>query len=753
MTQGTGKGCPIGYRVYRNADLQPGLLRSGFGKRHMPPMADPLRFGYFTVALAAAAAVAFASGVQFVVVGLRQQRQAMYLSYATLCFCIAVMAIANAFVDVASTSSQLILGTRLVCAAAAIAFPALVMFVGAYTGKPLGREMFAVVCAVSLWFFSLNFVLPYGMVDSSLKLGAPKVLPWGETIAGLDGARSIWGSTFYWLTYLVFSWSLYRAWYQYRHHDRRAGLWLGLCLLVQFTALLWGAVLIDSKGYPYPHVDVFAFLSFVLLMGLSLARQLQRHARELERNADELRDEIETRRQAEFNLRHAAFHDALTGLPNLQHALVILAELLSDAARTGHVGAVLLIDLDNFKTINDSLGHHVGDRVLQVIAGNLLDAAPAGSTVARLGGDEFVVLLQRLSSDEESAADVAVTFAEALLAQLASPLTIDSRTLGMGASIGVALFSNRDETATDILRCADIAMYRAKAGRNAARLFQPQMQHDADRRLELERGLRGALESNELSLNFQPHVSMDGTLVGAEVLLRWHHPMLGDVSPATFIPIAEETGLIHAIGAWVMAQACTHIRNWREAGVAFGGRLAVNVSPWQIAHPQFVQRIEAQVKSAGIDPQWLTLELTESALLNDFSRALVTLQELSDIGFRLALDDFGTGYSSLAYLQQLPLDELKIDQTFISALQPSSVDPLVGFIIDIGRRLGMTTIAEGVETAQQKDTLERLGCDVLQGYLICRPLNEADFLAWLALQATLAIPVPAPRLGEALPEE
>lgn len=716
-------------------------------------MADPLRFGYFSVALMAAAAVALASGMQFVVIGLRQWRQPVYLWYALLCFCIAGMAIANTLVDLSSTSEQGILGTRLACAAAALAFPALVMFVGTYTGKPLSRPAFAIVGALGLWFFVLNFYLPYGMVDSSLRLGPPTVLPWGEPIAALNGDRSIWGTTFYWLTYLVFFWSMYRAWHQYRHDDRRAGLWLGLCLLVQFTALLWGAILVDTQNYPYPHLDVFAFLSFVLLMGLSLARQLQRHALELEHTAEELRDEVETRRQAEFNLRHAAFHDALTGLPNLQHALVMLGDMLAETTHSGYFGAVLLVDLDNFKTINDSLGHHVGDRVLQVIASNLVDAAPDGSVIARLGGDEFVVLLKPVSNNASSAGDDAMATAEALVERLAAPLSIDSRTLGMGASIGVAIFSNQPESATDVLRCADIALYRAKAGRNTARLFEPHMQQDADRRLELERGLRSALDNKELSLNFQPHVSMAGELVGAEVLLRWHHPVLGEVSPATFIPIAEETGLIHAIGTWVMAQACTHIRTWREAGVAFGGRLAVNVSPWQIAHPQFVQRIAAQVKSAGIEPGWLTLELTESALLNDFSRALVTLQELSDIGFRLALDDFGTGYSSLSYLQQLPLDELKIDQTFISALQPASADPLVGFIIDIGRRLGMTTIAEGVETSLQKETLEKLGCDVLQGYLICRPLGEADFLAWLALHASLSAPAPTPPVGEALPEE
>ncbi|MGP1665052.1 MAG: putative bifunctional diguanylate cyclase/phosphodiesterase, partial [Rhodanobacter sp.] len=266
--------------------------------------------------------------------------------------------------------------------------------------------------------------------------------------------------------------------------------------------------------------------------------------------------------------------------------------------------------------------------------------------------------------------------------------------------------------------------------------FLPHMQHDADNRLQLERGLRTALERNELSLHFQPQVSMRGTLVGAEALLRWHHPELGDVSPSIFIPVAEETGLIHALGSWVIVQACAHIQAWSRRGIDFGGRISVNVSPWQIAHPQFVEHIEAQVIATGIDPSSLTLELTESALLNDFDAALITLNRLSSIGFRLALDDFGTGYSSLAYLQHLPLDELKIDQSFVSALQPSIPDPLAGFIVDIGRRLSMVTIAEGVETEQQRARLEAMGCDTLQGYLICRPLCEVDFLNWLAVRAS-----------------
>jgi diguanylate cyclase (GGDEF)-like protein len=699
-------------------------------------LAGPSGFGYFTAALLATAAVALASGLQFLVIGLRQRREPVYLSFALLCLCIAGLSLSDALLVVADTMPQATFAFRITCAMAVLSIPALIMFVGTYTGRPVGRVAFAIVCVLTLWLFLLNLKMPYGVFETSLGKDTPTVLPWGESLFRINGHRSIWGQIFYWLSYLVFLWTLFRAGRRCLSTPRLPGILLGLCLLIQFAALLWGSVVVDTFGYPYPRLDVFAFLSFVLLMGLSLAGQLHSRTLQLERTTHELRTEAETRLQAELNLRHAAHHDALTGLPNRPRALYTLADMLADAVQSGQFGAVLMIDLDNFKIINDSLGHHVGDRVLEAIADSLLAAAPPDSTVARLGGDEFVVLLGALAFDVEGAAAIAMKSAEGIVERLAAPLPIDSRMLAIGASIGVTTFPYQDAGASDILRCADIAMYRAKAaGRNAARLFQPHMQHDADDRLALERGLRTALERQELSLHFQPHVGMRGNLVGAEALLRWQHPGLGNVPPAVFIPIAEETGLIHALGTWVIAQACSSMQEWRRRGIDFGGRIAVNVSPLQIAHPQFVQRIEAQVKAAGVEPSSLTLELTESALINDFDAALGTLLRLSAIGFRLALDDFGTGYSSLAYLQKLPLDELKIDRSFINALQPSVPEPLVGFIIDVGRRLGMTTIAEGVETPQQKEMLEALGCDTLQGYLICRPLAENDFLGWLAGRA------------------
>lgn len=693
-------------------------------------------FGYFTAALLAMAALAYGAAVQFLVIGARQRHDRTHLAFAVLATCLATLALGNALMNAADSVAPAIRGLRMVTGAAILAMPALMVFVGCYTGRPAKRPVLGAVCFAALGMFAFNLIQPYTAFDTTLREGTPLVLPWGESLFTLDGTRSFGGDAFRWASYVIFLWALYRAWRQYREGQRLRGALLGLCLLIQFVALLWGAIVVSTLGKPYPSLDAFAFLSFVLLMGVSLAGQMHAHTLQLERTARELRAEADIRRETELDLRHAAYHDALTGLPNRLRALYTLADLIADATQSHQHGAVLMIDLDNFKTINDSLGHHVGDRVLESIADSLLSVAPAASTVARLGGDEFVVLLGPASTSADDAAARAMDVAAGMLQRLAAPLAIDNRVLGVGASIGVALFPEHGQGAADVVRCADIALYRAKStGRNAARLFLPHMQRDADERLELERGLRTALEQQDFSLHFQPQVDMHGALVGAEALLRWNHARLGQVSPAIFIPIAEETGLIHAIGTWAIECACRHIRQWREQDIDFGGRISINISPWQIAHPQFVSNLAEQVAAAGIEPSTLTLELTESALLGDFDAALRTLQQLSAIGFRLALDDFGTGYSSLAYLQQLPLDELKIDRSFIGALQATIADPLASFVIDVGRRLGMTTIAEGVETAEQEAVLRELGCDLMQGYFICRPLAADDFRQWVGQRA------------------
>ena len=702
-------------------------------------------FGYYTAALVATACIAVTSSVQFVIIGLRQQRDRLYLSYAMLCLCIAGLAFFNALLGLSQNASHGVEMLRAMCTAAAVSFPFFFTFVGTYTGRPLRARPLLIITTVSAAFVAYNLVAPGTMLFSRVSGMQAGELPWGEWVSKLNGLPSPIGWTFHLLTYIAFSWALLMVVLQFRRGERVPAVLLGLCLLTQFSALLWGDIVIDLMGMPYPYVDAFSFLPFVLLMGLSMASQLHLRTMQLEQTTQHLRAEADTRQQAELSLRHLAYHDSLTGLPNRLRVLEMIAEAAASARHHRRACAALVIDLDNFKTINDALGHHVGDRMLEAVSDRLLAASPPDAALGRLGGDEFVVVLDALPDDPGTAASRALDIAQDVRARLAAPLAVDSRVLAIGASIGVTLFTGRDGAPQDVLRRADIALYRAKAaGRNAVRLFEPEMQDAADERLELERGLRAAVEhmgsESSFQLHFQPQLGMDGRLLGAEALLRWRHPTLGDVPPDVFVPIAEETGLIHALGAWVIRQACVRIREWDAHRVDYGEHLAVNVSPWQLSHPTFIDELERMVREAGVQPGRLTLELTESALLQGFESALQTMYALAGIGFRLALDDFGTGYSSLAYLSQLPLHELKIDRSFISGLRPESPSPLAGFIVDVGRRLGMTTIAEGVEGVEQRATLAALGCDGMQGYLLCPPLPLEDFVAWLQQHETARQP-------------
>jgi diguanylate cyclase (GGDEF)-like protein len=699
--------------------------------------ASPITFGYYTAALVATAGIALASGTQFAVVGLWRRREAMYLSYASLCLCIATLAFANALLHTATSLAMATGALRTMIGSAAISFLPFVIFIRAYTGGPPQPRLQLAVGVMASLFVWLNLAQPGTLFFTRLAPGTGIALPWGERLYDVAGTASPWGLLFHALTYVAFLWALARAVKQMRGGEGLRGALLAICLLAQFAALLWGDVVVDALDHHYPYLDAFSFLPFVLLMGLSLAAQLHQRTVQLEQTTRRLEAEAHTRREAEFNLRHVAYHDSLTGLPNRLRALDHLAELHADTLARGQHGAVLLIDLDNFKTINDALGHPIGDRMLEAIADRLLAAAPPDAMLARLGGDEFVLVLGPLAGAPAAVQAQAEQAAERMVARLAEPVTVDSRILAVGASVGVALFPAGEEGVADLLRRADIALYRAKAaGRNTVRLFLEPMQQEADTRLTLERGLRTALEQDRMptqfALHFQPQVNRRGELLGAEALLRWQHPQLGELSPSVFIPLAEETGLIHALGTWVIGQACAHIRAWDRDGVAFGGRLAVNVSAWQLNHPHFAAQLEAQVRAAGIEPSRLTLELTESALLQDFDSALETLNQLSETGFRLALDDFGTGYSSLSYLQRLPLDVLKVDRAFVSELSPNAANPLASFIIDVAHRLGIAAVAEGVETVPQRLALERIGCDGLQGFLICRPVDEPGFRRWLA---------------------
>ncbi|WP_225578203.1 EAL domain-containing protein [Rhodanobacter sp. 7MK24] len=735
-----------------------GWRKLGIGKGTGAAMLDGAylpELGGFSVALIAVAGIAFASGVQYTVIGLWQRRSTVHLSYASLCVLIAALALGNVYQNDAGNLAYAVAGIRWTISAAVLSFLPFVLFIRGYTGDTTGWRTVLALCAVLLLFFCINLSMPATLFFSEVRAGQAMTLPWGERLYRLNGTVSVWGWLFHAGTYLMFAWALGRAWRQWRRGESMQALLLGICLAIEFAALLWGDIAIDVFGVRSPYLDAFAFLPFVLLMSLSLAAQLRQQTRQLEFVRRRLDIEEQTRRAAEHKLLHLAYQDSLTGLPNRTRLLDHLESVRDEAQAQGGCGALLLIDLDNFKTINDGLGHLVGDRLLEAVADRLLAGAPPQSMLARLGGDEFVLLLGPLSRTLAEAREQAQLLAEQLIVRLAEPVAVDRRMLAVGASVGMAMFPDGEAGVADLLRRADIALYRAKAaGRSMVRLFEAPMQQEADTRLLLERGLREALESDagqgQLALHFQPQLDRDGRLLGAEALLRWRHPQHGELPPGVFIPLAEETGLIHALGAWVIAEACARLKAWERDSVAFHGRLAINVSAWQLAHPHFAMQLEQQVRAAGIVPGQLTLELTESALLQDFEGTLAMLQRLVGAGFHLALDDFGVGYSSLSYLQRLPLDVIKIDRAFVSGLAPTDTDPLASFIVDVAHRLDIATVAEGVETEAQRQVLVALGCDGLQGYLICRPVDDAGFRRWLA-EYERTLPAPSAVGNDAMP--
>ncbi len=439
------------------------------------------------------------------------------------------------------------------------------------------------------------------------------------------------------------------------------------------------------------------------------------------------------RLQAERHIRKLAYYDYLTGLANRAHMHERLSDTLRDV-RSGNYGcAFLLIDLDHFKTINDALSHDVGDEVLRAVGRRLVDVVGERGFTARLGGDEFAVLLTRLTPSSEEAAKVAGELAKQILDKLLSPLFVEERAFTLGASIGVVLFPQSGETELDIMRHADMALYRAKhLGRGTIEFYSPEMQETAARRLEMEDGLRRAIGNNELELYFQPLVDAAGQVVGAESLLRWQHPEMGNVLPEKFIPIAEETGLIHSIGRWVLDQACARFAEWKKSAPHYTGYLSINVSPWQFNRADFVDQVRHVLKTYHLDPGSIMLELTETALLYDLEDTIERLAALRQLGIRISLDDFGTGYSSLAYLRDLPLDQLKIDKSFIAELSAAVEHPMVESMIAIGDHMKIPVVAEGVETTVQRDILLGYGCKRFQGYLFGRPMPAADFIRWIS---------------------
>jgi diguanylate cyclase (GGDEF)-like protein len=435
--------------------------------------------------------------------------------------------------------------------------------------------------------------------------------------------------------------------------------------------------------------------------------------------------DITDRKLAEAELEHLAFHDSLTGLPNRALFSDRVGHALDWASTRGEAAAVLLLDLDGFKVVNDSLGHAAGDELLQVAAARLADAVGLDGSIARLGGDELAVLVGPV----HGAMAIAQGVAERVQCALADPVELEGRLVTMSASIGIAGSDGQTDVG-GLLRDADVALYQAKAaGKAQWVVFRPPMRAAAVERLQLETDLPLALERHELALAYQPVVDLaSGRVAGFEALLRWHHPVLGLVGPDRFIALAEETGHIVPIGAWVLEEACRTAAQWqRLQPTAPPLTMAVNVSARQLASDDLVTCVASALRESGLDPRTLVLEVTETSLVTDPGAAARRLQPLRELGVRVAIDDFGTGHSSLSYLRQLPVDILKIDRSFVRNLADAGTGPaLVQTLIDLGRTLDLEVIAEGVEDAGQRDWLRAQRCHQAQGYLFARPLARDD---------------------------
>jgi diguanylate cyclase (GGDEF)-like protein len=441
--------------------------------------------------------------------------------------------------------------------------------------------------------------------------------------------------------------------------------------------------------------------------------------------------DVTARRQAEAEIQRLAHYDPLTRLPNRRLLTDRLQKMIAARGHDGHHGAVLCIDLDDFRRVNDTRGHPVGDEALIETAQRLQACVSDADVVARLGSDEFVVVLGRLERDARQAAALADESAQRLMVALSRPFELSEMHFHGSASVGVAMFHAGDERAESVLMHADSAMNRAKAaGRGTVRFYDPAMQVALQARAALETDLRRALAEGELWIAYQAQVESSGQTVGAEVLLRWQHEVRGLVPPLDFIPLAEETGLIVPIGQWVLETACRQLAAWARRPETRALRLSVNVSARQFRQPDFVHRVERALADGGADPTRLRLELTESLLLDNVNDCIAKMQALKSIGVGFSLDDFGTGCSSLTYLKRLPLEELKIDRSFIRDLATDPSDAvIVQTIIGMARNLGLTVIAEGVETAEQRDFLERHGCSLFQGWLFGRPVPLPEFEA------------------------
>ncbi len=507
----------------------------------------------------------------------------------------------------------------------------------------------------------------------------------------------------------------------------RQALWLITAVVVAVFAMLFFAqflVVRRAQGILHDQAER------IEVARSTLEVQVNARTEELRRSNRQLEGEIIERRQAESKLNYLAYHDPLTGLANRRYFIERLEASLIDATRKNHRVAVLFIDLDQFKQVNDSLGHGVGDELLVAVAAGLCEHVRLIDMLARLGGDEFICVMEAVRTDEE-----VEMLAREVIGAFELPFRLGEHELFLSASVGISVFPNDGTSVDDLLRNADSAMYRAKAmGRGHYHFYTPEMTRDAQERIQIETLLRRALSNGELSVHLQPQVEAEGgRLVGAEALVRWDSPELGSVPPARFIPLAEDSGIIITLGTWVLRETCRQVMKWQASGFELP-QVSVNLSVKQLERPEFVDTLLEILDETGIEPSRLKLEITESVVMA-VDDAFSLLDRLRKIGISLALDDFGTGYSSLSYLKMLPVQQLKIDRSFVIGIGTNPEDEaIIRSVMALARSLDFEVVAEGVETVEQAAFLKASGCHQLQGFLHGTAVAPAEFRArWSSL--------------------
>lgn len=448
--------------------------------------------------------------------------------------------------------------------------------------------------------------------------------------------------------------------------------------------------------------------------------------------------DITQMKEAQQAIEKLAYYDPLTGLPNRRFLIDRLKQIMISSARSQNYAALLFIDLDNFKTLNDTLGHAQGDLLLQQVATRLVTCIRKGDTVARLGGDEFVVILEDLPKAKVKSASMTERVSKKIIAVLTKPYTLKDHKYQSTPSIGVTLFNDHEVSFEEVIKQADIAMYQAKkAGRNTFRFFDPEMQAFIVARSSLESCLKIAVVKNQLILHYQPQLNNHQEIIGAEVLIRWQHPQLGFLPPSEFIPMAEETGLIAPIGLWVIATVCAQLDAWQSHPTLKDLKIAINVCPKQFRHADFVAQVQSLIAKYAIKPQQLKFELTENILVENIDATIDSMVALKKLGISFSLDDFGTGYSSLQYLKKLPINQLKIDRSFVRDIAIDANDQaIIRTIIAMAHALDLDVIAEGVETEKQQELLEQYGCNSYQGYLFSKPVSVEKFVDMVAVLKT-----------------